>query len=169
MLKKPITTTFLFLGIGIITHAQTIYVKEKKGTQISYLIGDINKISFSSGNMIIDNKTGNTSTYSLTNIRFLNFTNLFSGISDPKQTESSTFSVFPNPVKEFLNIRCKSAINRKVQITISDIQGKTVYNTFILPQEISNNSIDVSHLPKGIYLCRLYNGINVSVIKFIKS
>ncbi len=69
----------------------------------------------------------------------------------------TSFSIYPNPTKEYLNIDCSS------------LQSVSVYN--ILGKELlkgNNNRIDVSSFSKGVYFIKVSDGINASTKKFIK-
>jgi len=69
----------------------------------------------------------------------------------------NSFSIYPNPTKEYLNIDCSS------------LESVSVYN--ILGKELlkgNNNRINVSSLSKGVYFIKVSDGINASTKKFIK-
>ena len=69
----------------------------------------------------------------------------------------TSFSIYPNPTKEYLNIDCSS------------LESVSVYN--ILGKELlkgNNNRIDVSSFSKGVYFIKVSDGINASTKKFIK-
>lgn len=81
------------------------------------------------------------------------------GIED-LNIKKNLFQIFPNPTKSALNVVSDEKIEA---IIITDLMGKTV-------QSVSNpnNTIDVSHLTKGIYFLQIQID-NVSVSKrFIK-
>lgn len=57
----------------------------------------------------------------------------------------NNFTVFPNPTSAFITIR---EIFPSTPITITNIQGKTVYQSFAVSE---NQTIDISKLPEGMY------------------
>jgi hypothetical protein len=62
------------LGLGLTgLQAQTMYVKEKTGTQTTFELNDIRKLTFPEGNIMVNNTDGNTSVYELSDIRYLSF------------------------------------------------------------------------------------------------
>jgi len=68
--------------------------------------------------------------------------------------------VYPNPVKDVLNIKSESAIQ---QVEIFSVDGKKL-------KETNQNRIDVSQLPKGVYFIKTMNDKgNVETQKFIKN
>lgn len=73
------------------------------------------------------------------------------------------FSVYPNPCIDYLQIY--SANRKSLNITLTDISGKTVINASINPED---KKIDVSKLEKGLYLLKISDGKNNTVKKIIK-
>lgn len=68
------------------------------------------------------------------------------------------FNIFPNPSKDYLNID-----NRNLKIIIIyDIFGKELIKVS------GKNKIDVSLLSEGVYIIKVFDGINSSTKKFIK-
>lgn len=68
-------------------------------------------------------------------------------------TKENLFSVFPNPAKNNITVQYRNTTT--AHITISDITGKVV----LLHQINGNkpNSIDISHLDKGMYFISVSN------------
>lgn len=80
------------------------------------------------------------------------------GTASIDDSEITSFSIYPNPTKEYLNIDCSS------------LEGVFVYN--ILGKELikeSNNRINVSSLSNGVYFIKVSDGVNSSTKKFIKN
>ena len=78
------------------------------------------------------------------------------------ETAAEKISIYPNPAKYELKIITYELIINNVQIT--DLAGKIIYNSsFIL-----NNSINVSALPQGVYLVKIYTDKGITTQKFIK-
>ena len=69
-----------------------------------------------------------------------------------------SLALYPNPVKNTLNISHKNAANIVLNIAITDINGAIVYHE----NEIAINanslvSIDISTLSNGVYFVSLFN------------
>ena len=75
---------------------------------------------------------------------------------------ANNFICYPNPVKDVLNISCKNRTIIK-EIIIYDQTGMKV-----LTENPSNNTIDVSSLPQGLYFIHLQLGDQRTTKKVIK-
>lgn len=165
--KKLKLSAALFLGLGLTgLQAQTIYMKQTSGTQTTYALSNIKKMTFSSGNITVSKTTGNPDTYALSGIRYLNFQVLTANIATIEKQEG-LMTLYPNPVVDVLNIQLSIKSKQAFVIEILSIEGKVVY------QEKLNEQSDifqknVSALPKGIYICKVNNGITTETTKFLK-
>ncbi|HKR04647.1 MAG TPA: T9SS type A sorting domain-containing protein [Bacteroidia bacterium] len=64
----------------------------------------------------------------------------------------SGFKIYPNPASEFIVISSELGANKKVELTITNIQGKKVYQTeFEIQNSKFETKIDVSGFSRGIY------------------
>lgn len=72
------------------------------------------------------------------------------------------FMVYPNPVSNILNVASSS--QSKIEYKISSVLGQIVDQNII-----TNQKIDVSHLPKGVYIIQLTQGNKRVTKKFIKN
>lgn len=73
-------------------------------------------------------------------------TTCFSSRENVSDESSIEFSIQPNPTKDFINIMIQKD---NIQSEILDIAGQRILTT-------TNKSIDMTNLPKGIYLLRVY-------------
>ena len=165
---------YMTLFIAIITtiaglQAQTLYVKETNSVQNVYSLSSVKKLTFPSGDSIsVKTNTGIT-TYSLSIVRYFNFTNITTGISQNAIQKEDMF-LFPNPVSDEFQISYQTEETGVLQIEIIDVQGKKV-----LQQTLSNQYgknlfiINVSQLSQGLYICRVQNGSRFENVKFIKN
>ena len=70
--------------------------------------------------------------------------------------------IFPNPVDDILNIGLKKSTNIK-SLTVIDVTGRT-----IIYSETNNVSLNVTNLPKGLYLLSIKTENGALTKKFIK-
>jgi hypothetical protein len=156
--KRLKLIVLLLFGLGLTgLQAQTLYVKEKNCTQTAYALNSIQKLTFSSGNVVVQ-KTNNTAgVHALSGVSYMNFTDLMIG--------HSILTVYPNPVIDVLNIDFTCLIG-EYTISILTVEGK-------LMQTLNTNgnsliAFNTSNLSPGIYLCRFANETEIKTIKFAK-
>ena len=77
------------------------------------------------------------------------------------EVNSDRVSIYPNPVKEFLNVQGKSL--EGAQIEIHNLTGTLVHKG-----KLVDNKVNVSHLNKGVYVISVLNNGKKSTMKFIK-
>ncbi|MBO6186671.1 MAG: T9SS type A sorting domain-containing protein [Chryseobacterium sp.] len=75
--------------------------------------------------------------------------------------DKTELSIYPNPVKDVLNIQSKNQI---VKAEIYDVNGRILVST-----SLNGNSIHVSELPKGNYIIKLFSKDKATAHKFIKN
>ena len=160
----------LCIGLAGAQAQSTLYVKEKAGTQTAFALSDVRKLTFPTGNVIVNKNDGNTNTYALSGIRYLNFTDLSVGVSQFANKESDNMILFPNPAMDELKVSFQSSETGNLQIDIMDVQGKVLQQQTISSQNGTNLfAINIAQLPQGLYLCRLQNGNKLETIKFLKN
>ncbi|MBA3985584.1 MAG: T9SS type A sorting domain-containing protein [Flavobacteriales bacterium] len=82
--------------------------------------------------------------------------------------ENAQFSIYPNPVKNTLNVQNQKNSLSDVSVLVFDICGKLVKFEAI-EEGNSNISLNVSHLINGIYFLTIKNKVgHKQILKFIK-
>jgi hypothetical protein len=65
-------------------------------------------------------------------------------------------AIYPNPVKNSLNVSLESPNAGKVQITITDLNGKKMYeNTRLITDGNNSLQVNVTTLPSGNYVVKV--------------
>lgn len=67
------------------------------------------------------------------------------------------FVLYPNPVKQMLNIINHQQVNDKVMVAITDMKGALVYQENQVFNTASPISIDISKFNNGVYYVSIYN------------
>jgi len=97
----------------------------------------------------VTNQAGCSSRDSIT-IDFINC----SGIGE--SPTSAVFSVYPNPADDRINIRLGPGMdNRQITFSLIDPVGRVIIQKEL---QSADHSVDVSEIPEGLYLIRLYDG-----------
>jgi hypothetical protein len=168
MIIKARLIALMLFSLGISGHAQTMDLTDWSGTKSSFAINDIRKITFSGGNMTINDHDGYPETIALKDICHANFTGLSTG-DNPFDNKKPDFPVlFPNPVQDILTLNYKSS-GEVIHFEVMTMDGKIVYRKVInVLSETIQTDMNVTSLPKGLYLCRLIDGQIIQTLKFLK-
>ena len=164
MTTKMMTMVLMFATANLFAQS-TLYVKNKSGTQTSFALSSIKKLTFAAGNMTVTKTDASTQNFALSSNRYLSFKDIGTGVLTMENTESSTLTVFPNPASNFLQINSAEDISGR-QVQIINLQGQVVLQTVLQSQ---TTSVNITGLQTGIYLCRVQNQKQVNTIKFIKN
>ncbi len=146
--------------------AQNAYILGVDKTQKSISLNDIKKMTFSSGNLILNNSRGEDENFALDKIRYLNFTDFTLGLTPSNQLVNQLI-VYPNPARDVLNILIPNQSQLVSHIEIISIDGRVLQQNKLY----KNNQllqISLSTFPQGIYFCRLSDNLTAQIVKFIK-
>ncbi len=167
--KKLNLIAILLLGFGQIgLQAQTMHVSQNDGTLDSYALSNIYKMSFSSGNLIVTETDNSSSIYALSDLRYLNFSEIVASVDESIAVQSQMLSAYPNPTSDILNIDLTGLAHEKGNLSILNFEGKTFVSRQVINLDPLELSLDLSHLPKGIYICQYSSATEVKTVKIIK-
>jgi hypothetical protein len=165
-MKSIKLSLLLLFGIAFMgVHAQNMYVMPMAGTQSVYAIANIQKITFSGGNMLVTNSTGSNGTFALADNRYVKFANFPLEVA-ANDMANNRFFVYPNPVGSVLNIANYNTTQTISQLAIYSMDGR-----LLLTQNAftgNNPQVEVSQLPAGTYLCKIMAGTQTQTIQFLK-
>ncbi|HOY33049.1 MAG TPA: T9SS type A sorting domain-containing protein [Bacteroidales bacterium] len=85
------------------------------------------------------------------------------GIDETNQTENFNILMYPNPVKEQIQLEL-SGNHDHISYEISDLTGQIIQKSVI----VNKTNIDVSGFPQGLYLIKVISDKGVTVKNFIK-
>jgi hypothetical protein len=78
----------------------------------------------------------------------------------------AAFSIVPNPAQDVVTIVFANEIATNTTFTIYDINGKAT-TTVAVSKDTQQLSLNISHLPSGIYYCRLANSAGIEKLVLI--
>ena len=159
-------SALLLFGLAFLgANAQTMYVRPIAGTQTAYPVANIQKLTFSGGNLVVTNTTGNNGTFALADNRYLNFTDLTLATTS-KELVNNRFYVYPNPVKSVLHITNQDPTQPISRLEIVSLQGRLLLEQNSL--DTNTTQVDVATLPQGMYFCKITSNNKTQTIKFLK-
>ena len=168
--RKLLCSVILLLSLGIAdVNAQKMVVKEKNGAKTVYSINNISKLEFSALNLTVSTKDGNSTNHLVNNLGNINFKDIGTGIN-PEIANTDNyegFHIYPNPVKDHINVKFASESLQGSVIEILSISGKVVYSK-VLESYTNEYQINANFLPSGFYVCRANNGKTIKTVKFLK-
>ncbi|WP_242091682.1 S8 family serine peptidase [Aestuariivivens sediminicola] len=111
-------------------------------------------------NILVDNPVSGTYTLTVSHKGTLNpsqdFSLILTGfnltLSDQTDLKPTELTIWPNPTTDLLNISYKSINNSKVNISLTDMQGRLVHSNTIIPSGTVLERIDTRIFAKGIYI-----------------
>lgn len=162
-MKKLLLIYIVMLGANAM-QAQTMYVRPTTGSQTAYPVANIKKLTFNNGNLVVTNDTGPNGTFALAENRYINFTDLTLVTNNPMALKNK-FYVYPNPTNQWLNIGNSNPTQTPSLVEVVSIDGKLLIQQKPLT---ADTQIDISSLPKGIYLCRISSNNLQETLKFLK-
>ncbi len=168
MKVKLLFLSFILLIDVPLLNAQSLFVMQKNGQQISYEISELAKIHFVPGVMFVNKLNEETDSYAMTELHYLSFVDLLIGIDEERPYRSAKVcSVFPNPARGMLCFKVDLTVKQRVFLEIFSLDGRKVCQESKIPEK-DDYCIDISQLDKGVYLARLVCGDFVCVSKFVK-
>jgi len=84
------------------------------------------------------------------------------GILAINDAEFKSFTIYPNPVTDILNIKAKDAVNK---VSVYNVLGKLVYTA--TPNSLSP-TINMSAMKTGVYFVEVTIGNATKTVKVIK-
>lgn len=170
-MKKILLIIFMLYNFTCI-NAQNLNLETNTGIISTYALADIQKITFSSLEVITQLSNGNTETAPFTDVKHLYFSDIVvTSISDKSKPINLTLAINPNPVNDYLNISFFTEHVGNTLIEIYDLQGNIIksdnQNIVLAGKQsirLSMNNANGSKITTGFYFLKFTNNGN-SVVK----
>ncbi len=89
--------------------------------------------------------------------------------ANARMQEENTFSIYPNPVNDLVNVMYQADTNNKINIKVFDIFGKVLMSKNVTTHAGHNSvQLDVSQLNSGSHYVRIQNGNQQMTQRFVK-
>ena len=163
MKKKFLLTLIAFVLTGSIS-AQNMYVKKNDNTQTVYSIQEVRKLTFTSGNLVITPNSGTPDQIPLNDLRYVSFQDYTVSVEEYKTDYS--ISLYPNPVKDLLDLKIETGNLHNVSYQIFNMNGQLITHG-----DIHGNAaqIDMTLLPASLYMLKIMqNNEDLKTFKIVK-
>jgi len=151
---------FIVLGMQILpVHSQTVFLDIKKldGSDKKIELSDLNKITFSNSDLILNYLVGTNENVGTSSIRSIIFSTS-TGINNI-QGDKNDLLIYPNPSADFISI--KNNPDTDSNITLYSVSGSQIMS---IQHYSGNEPIDIRGLTRGIYIIK----VNNKALKFTK-
>lgn len=143
-----------------------MYVVEGSGTQTAYVLSSIRKLTFPGGDVSVHKTDQSEQRFALSDLRYLIFYDITVGIDDiVEPLAQGQLLVYPNPVSDVLFVDLRG-MDSGGTLCILGINGN-----LLQAQNIRGSGtviLNLSRLPKGMYLCQFTNSTETRTVKIIK-
>jgi hypothetical protein len=159
----------MLFNVGL--RAQSIHFNYTDGTNASYNLADVRKITFDADVMNLHLLDGSVYAWNVSTIGYYEYDE--SSLNVQEWLNNANYwqvVVFPNPTSTNLNVRYNLPMEDEITIALFDMQGK-----LILEKKMGNKisgehqeTLDLKDLPQGSYVCRItgkQNSITKQVVK----
>jgi hypothetical protein len=165
--RIAVLTMALLFTAGL--RAQSVYFNYTDGTDATYNLQDVRKITFDADVMNLHLLDGSTYSWNVSTIGYYEYDQTPSNVEQLVDLANTWQAVvFPNPVNNSLQIRYLLPKADVVKIALYDMQGKLIVENNIGNQKEGQHQamLDLSHINAGSYVCRI-TGQKASISKQI--
>jgi hypothetical protein len=174
-MKGTKSKPWVLLGVALlmrtIIFAQSIHFNYTDGTNASYNLEDVRKITFDADVMNLHLLDGSLYAWNVSTIGHYEYDETSVNVQDWLNNANTwEVNVYPNPTSTSLNVRFNLPQAEEISIVLVDMQGKLMlekklgYKTSGEHQE----TLDLKDLTQGSYVCRItgkQNSITKQVVK----
>jgi hypothetical protein len=169
--QKSSTIAMFLLSILIttVTKAQSIYFNFTNGTNTSYNLDNVRKITFDNDLMNLHLWDGSIYAWNVSTIGYYQYEQTNLNIQEClNDANSMDVSVFPNPTSSSFNVRFNLLKEDIISISLFDMLGNVISEKKIgkLVSGQYQETFDLTNLYQGIFICRI-QGQYQSVTKTI--
>jgi hypothetical protein len=169
--SKPITLLGFAMLMGIMSHSQSVHFNFTDGTNGSYNLEDVRKLTFDANVMNLHLLDGSVYAWNVSTIGYFQYDESSLNIQEwLSKTNAWELNIFPNPTSSTLTVRFNLPQSDQVSIKLHDMQGKLILSKNLGAKESGKHQeiIDLTNIAQGTYVCRIsgqQNEITKQVIK----
>ena len=169
--SKPLALLVAAWLFSIGLRAQSINFNYTDGTNASYSLQDVRKITFTADVMNLHLLDGSVYSWNVSTIDYYNYDETTVKIQELLNNVNTWQAiVFPNPVSNLLHLQFNLPNEDAIKITLYDLQGKLIMKKNIGKQSAGQHLeiLDIAHIPAGTYVCSIAGQSNAISKRIIK-
>jgi hypothetical protein len=154
---KIILLTLGFILANKVGKSQVIIFNYIDGTQASYNIQDVQKITFDLDVMNLHLYDGSIYGWNISTIGDFVYNDATSNVDYTPAFKPLEVSLFPNPTKNDVTVKINLEHKEHVTINVFDLHGRTLRHLQFNEMNSGESSIniDFTALPAGVYYCQV--------------
>ena len=165
-MKRILTALLIIISIIAIQAQQSIFVKQNNGTLDEIPLSQVQKITFSGNNMVLQKTDQATLSWATLDIQKYYFNDI-TQIESPNINDENVF-IYPNPSNGNFNIKLFSDSPNYTEIELLDISGHIIETIISEKIESGYHIFNFqNNIESGNYLIKISNGNNLTVKKLI--
>ena len=169
--SKPLAMLGITMLFAVGLRAQSIHFNYTDGTNASYNLEDVRKITFDANLMNLHLLDGSVYGWNVSTIGDYQYNESSLNVQEWLNSANAwEVVIFPNPTSTNLNLRYNLPKDDEITIALFDMQGKLILQKS-LGKQVSGEqqqTLDVSNLHEGSYVCRIkgqHQTVTKTVIK----
>ena len=169
--SKPIALLLATMLMGTMSFAQSIHFNYTDGTNASYNLEDVRKITFDIDVMNLHMLDGSVYAWNVSTIGYYQYDETSLNLQEwLNNANAREVTIFPNPTSSTLTVRFNLPLSDEVSIELYDIQEKLILTKSLGKKETGEHQevLDLSNVSEGSYLCRLSGQKNTITKQLIK-
>ena len=169
--SKPFILLAIAMIVSTMSFAQSIHFNYTDGTNASYNLEDVRKITFDADVMNLYLLDGSVYAWNVSTIGDYQYDETLVNVQEWLNNANAwEMAVYPNPTNSMLNIRFQLPKEDNISIALIDIQGK-----LLLYKNLGNKAVgehqetfDLNGIPQGTYICLISGQKNTITKQLIK-
>lgn len=161
----------MLLLMSTISYTQSIYLNYTDGTNSSYDLEDVRKITFDADLMNLHLMDGSIYSWNISTIEYFKYDETLVNAEEwLAKANLWEVNVYPNPTTTTLNVLFNLPQSEEILIGLYDMQGKLILekNTGKIASGEHHQILDLSGLPEAVYFCRIAGQKSSITKKIIK-
>jgi hypothetical protein len=140
-----------------------LHVYKADGTKVSFTLSNVQKLTFTSSDLVVNKKAGDPESFAFTALNFFNLKDINLPTSVPAPETAVKLDVYPNPAPAEVTVASAQVIG---SLILYGLQGQRLLQ---LAPKSSEVTLSLSPYPAGVYLLQVTDGTGTVIKKIVKN